>query len=288
MIARVLEQERAIRQVLGNDRKSSHLIPTWQDIDVLESINKALSPLADLTDILSEEKYVSVSSIKPLLNHMQCDILVPKEEDTRLTKDIKKNVSTYMERKYEQQETSELLDVATFLDPRFKMKFVVDSDKDNIKDRIIREGTEAQTAKESTNQEHTIPQSTSTDSSTSVDAPPPAKKRKLGSILRQCMAGDSSVHTLTPKTPQQKAEIEVESYLRIPLQDVEGDPLQWWKVEEKNYPILATLARKYLCICATSSPSERLFSTSGLLVTPKRSSLKPDKVNMLVFLSRNL
>ena len=102
------------------------------------------------------------------------------------------------------------------------------------------------------------------------------------------MAGDSSVRTLTPKTPQQKAEIEVESYLRIPLQDVEGDPLQWWKVEEKNYPILATLARKYLCICATSSPSERLFSTSGLLVTPKRSSLKPDKVNMLVFLSRNL
>ena len=134
MIARVLEQERAIRQVLGNDRKSSHLIPTWQDIDVLESINKALSPLADLTDILSGEKYVSVSSIKPLLNHMQCDILVPKEEDTRLTKDIKKNVSTYMERKYEQQETSELLDVATFLDPRFKTKFVVDSDKDNIKD----------------------------------------------------------------------------------------------------------------------------------------------------------
>ena len=52
MMARVLEQEREIRQVLSNDRKTAHLIPSWQDIDVLESLNKALSPLAELTDIL--------------------------------------------------------------------------------------------------------------------------------------------------------------------------------------------------------------------------------------------
>ena len=124
---------------------------------------------------------MSVSSSKPLLNHMQCDILIPKEEDTCLTKDIKKNASTYMERKYEQQKTSELLNVGTFLDPQFKMKFVVDSDKDNTKDRIIREGTVAQTAKESTNQEHAIHQSTSTSNSTSVDAPP-RKEAKAGQL----------------------------------------------------------------------------------------------------------
>ena len=31
-----LEQEPAIRRVLSNDRKASHLVPTWQDVDILE------------------------------------------------------------------------------------------------------------------------------------------------------------------------------------------------------------------------------------------------------------
>lgn len=50
MIQRVLEQEKAITQVLAADKKSRHLVPTWQDIDVLESVNKALSPLQEFTD----------------------------------------------------------------------------------------------------------------------------------------------------------------------------------------------------------------------------------------------
>ena len=51
----VSEQKKAIRLALSVDRSASHLIPTWQDIDVLGSINKALSPLHELTDILCLE-----------------------------------------------------------------------------------------------------------------------------------------------------------------------------------------------------------------------------------------
>ncbi|XP_070404476.1 E3 SUMO-protein ligase ZBED1-like [Nothobranchius furzeri] len=57
MVSRVLEQQKAIAQVLSQDRGTRHFIPTWQDIDVLEAISKTLGPLVDFTDALSGEKY---------------------------------------------------------------------------------------------------------------------------------------------------------------------------------------------------------------------------------------
>ncbi len=95
MVARMLEQEVAVRQVLSADRKSSHLFRSWQDLEVLESINSALTPLKDFTDILSAwESYVTVSTIKPILRHLDEEVLVDRDEDTQLTKDIKERVKT--------------------------------------------------------------------------------------------------------------------------------------------------------------------------------------------------
>ena len=37
MVMRVLEQEPAIRQLLSADRKTSHLVPSCQDIEVLNA-----------------------------------------------------------------------------------------------------------------------------------------------------------------------------------------------------------------------------------------------------------
>jgi hAT family C-terminal dimerisation region len=36
-----------------------------------------------------------------------------------------------------------------------------------------------------------------------------------------------------------------------------SDPLQWWQVQEKMLPILSVLARRMLCVPATSAPTER-------------------------------
>ena len=44
MISRILEQEAAIRHIFGLDCKCTHLIPSWQDLEVLESIKTALDP----------------------------------------------------------------------------------------------------------------------------------------------------------------------------------------------------------------------------------------------------
>ena len=67
MMKRILEQQDAICMVLGQDRKVSHLVPTWQDFDVLESVLEAVKGFADLTDLLSGEKRVTCLAIKPLI-----------------------------------------------------------------------------------------------------------------------------------------------------------------------------------------------------------------------------
>ncbi|KAE8891496.1 hypothetical protein PF010_g5015 [Phytophthora fragariae] len=65
------------------------------------------------------------------------------------------------------------------------------------------------------------------------------------------------------------------------------NPFWWCKVNEDNYPNLRKLARKWLGAVATSVPSERAFSTSGNILTVKRSSLKPTMVRDLVFMAEN-
>ena len=63
MVSRILEQKEAIRLVLSADRDISNIVPTWQDLDVLQALYEAVSPLSSLTDILSGEQYVTVSAV---------------------------------------------------------------------------------------------------------------------------------------------------------------------------------------------------------------------------------
>lgn len=53
MIQQLLEQEKAVTPVLAADRLTRHLVLTWQDSDVLDSVSKVLGPLLDFTDALS-------------------------------------------------------------------------------------------------------------------------------------------------------------------------------------------------------------------------------------------
>ena len=83
------------------------------------------------------------------------------------------------------------------------------------------------------------------------------------------------------------ARIEIDRYLSEPTPSFTEDPLVWWKLKENSYPTLSILAKKYLCIPASSTPSEKVFSLTSAIVDKKRSRLSSDKVDMLVFLTKN-
>ena len=261
----ILEQENAIRQVLGADRKTTHLIPTWQDTDVLDSLDKALSPLAEFTNIMSVEQYVSVSSLRPPLHHLKTEVLLEQEDesDTTLTADIKQRVLTSMQRRHENEDVSELIDKAGFLDPCFRLNYVAVDDVPHIKDCIAREATKIHEVLEI--EKSGDNNSTQPDEQAPPDGPP-AKKRKLGSLFKKKEIGDTQ--TLTA---EQKAKEEIERYLQCPQAGTESDPLGWWKLQAPLCSALSKLARRFLCICATSAASESHFSVSGNVVNSKRN-----------------
>ena len=122
MVARILEQENAIRTVLSADRKASHLLPTWQDIQVLTAMHQALSPLSSLTNMLSGEEYVTVSAILPMLKLIETKLLKDEAGDAQLTKDIRSHIQQDLNSRYTIPKISamtlKILQVATFLAPR--------------------------------------------------------------------------------------------------------------------------------------------------------------------------
>ena len=284
MMERILEQQQAICAVVSNVRKNWSKMPSDAEFTNIEITIAVLGSLSIFTDALSGEKWINISVVWPLLNHILDTLLNPSDDDVALAKEMNLAISNDLRPRYSAPDISVLLDKCTFLDPRFRTSHLNDSEgtKVRIADEavVILMNTDASTSCDST--------SCATDcESTNTGCQPPSKKRKgLGAILSKIF--DSDAQNETPLCPRERVEVEISRYLDLPVVEMDSDPLQWWKHEEKRLPVLAVLAKKYLCICGTSVPSERLFSKSGFIVDAFRSRLLPEKVNMLTFLAKNL
>ena len=77
---------------------------------------------------------------------------------------------------------------------------------------------------------------------------------------------------------------EVKAFL---LEDCRDNPLNWWNQNCSRYPNIARVARKWLAVTATSTPSERVFSICGLVDTAKRSKMLGESIEAQVFVHNN-
>lgn len=86
------------------------------------------------------------------------------------------------------------------------------------------------------------------------------------------------------------AEEEIHKYFLtvVPREDIEQfDVLRFWKKHNESLPLLANVAKKFLCIPATSTSSERAFSFAGLLISARRNQLHPRNVERTLFIHDN-
>lgn len=84
---------------------------------------------------------------------------------------------------------------------------------------------------------------------------------------------------------------EFQRYLqmRLPLSSpYDFDLCRWWHRNQQYFPNLFRLFLSNASITASSAPSERKFSETGIIITARRSNLLPDTVTNLVLARNNL
>ncbi len=279
MIQRILEQQSPICSTLL-ELKRLDLLPKDEEFDVLEELVSVLQPFKEVTAQVSAEVYVTSSSVHPLLGHLTESALKIEPTNSVAVQRMKSEMKNNLQSRYRNESTTRLLNHACFVDPRFKtMPFLDTSKRKSLHDDIVGE-MESHMLLSATDCTAAEP-----EDSESTDAELPAKKKPktlLGQLLGDMFSQKDNNRPLSIK---QKAELELQHYVDEASPALDANPLAWWKEHNHRFPNIANIAIKLLCIPATSTPSEKLFSTAGQIINYKRACLDPDNVDMLCFLA---
>jgi hypothetical protein len=120
------------------------------------------------------------------------------------------------------------------------------------------------------------------DADLATSAPSRASKGGIviKNFLSKCGVGPGNDHMCSSKVLT--IEQELAKLSSIPKDEYEFN--SFWQEHGKAMPKLAVLARKYLCISASSVPSESAFSISNYVLRKNRLALTTKNVKYTMFL----
>ena len=165
--------------------------------------------------------------------------LVDERTDSRLKKALNKAILSDLKNRYTD---NQLIDIVCFLDPRFKLSFVPDTDRKRVMAVI-----EEEAARE-------VPVPEDPDHDGKEPSEKRQKKEKVGllSLLEDVCEPKAIID------PSTAAKREIEKYLCMSTCS-DKYPLDWWKMYEKELSLLAKLAKKYFAFLPPLFPlRERL------------------------------
>ncbi|KAL6630922.1 hypothetical protein ACP70R_028262 [Stipagrostis hirtigluma subsp. patula] len=257
--------------------------PTEDDWKLYEKISKVLGVLNAATEEFSGSKYPTANLFYPHIVDvrkalrelkMSKEILLQKMADAMIDKFDK----------YWGPEVNILFAIGTILDPRFKMgmiKFTFPSLYSEIElpgklkdvESTLDELYAVYEAEHNNNKERLKNnESTSQCASASISS---------GGAFSS--ASDYQEY-VKAQTGVQPSKPDLKKYLDDPVEDLANnfDILQWWRMSEMKYPVVAKMAKDVLTIPITTVSSESSFSAGGRIVDDYRSSLLPSTVQALV------
>lgn len=112
------------------------------------------------------------------------------------------------------------------------------------------------------------------------------KKSYINDMVERHSTLASLAHSVSTST---QTDLERECFLLLSMGGVAEvtNVLEFWKENAKLMPLLSQVAVATYCTPATSTPSERNFSTSGLVTNSKQSQITPENLDKVVFIHNN-
>ncbi|XP_048014366.1 zinc finger BED domain-containing protein 4-like [Megalobrama amblycephala] len=285
MLNRLVEQRWPVTAVLSDPsitKKGNRTLDlTGDQWKLAQETSELLGPLLTLTELLSQEANLSLSATVPMLFNLKKRHLSPEEDDSPAIREMKNTLVKEIDSRWEllNLEPTSIYLLSSALDVRFKhLKFLEDEEEDLVYIEVVR-------LAEHLHQQQIVRKGEELSAShgeEETDAPPPPAKKKQQEISMLMQADDEE-----EEERGDSAKTEMEQYLRD-ASKLQSGPLAWWKQNSDRYPKLAFAAKHLLCVPATSTPSERIFSKAGYIVNKTRSSLLPENVDKLIFLAHNM
>ncbi|XP_051793283.1 E3 SUMO-protein ligase ZBED1-like [Acanthochromis polyacanthus] len=265
---------------------------TEEDFQRAEDFISLMKVLYTSTLCVSSEKSPTCGQILPILHKLQAHLTV-KEGDTVFVSNLKKQVWANLSKRYQNDEIRHFLQVATALDLRFKHKLNDDDTAwDQIQRRLIEQSTEEDFGADGdTMQSEKRPEKEAEEENEKEkESQPPPCKLSRKTPLEELFAEEEAQNIVSQQSTmsiKKRVEKELQIYKEIPPTIMSEDPAAWWWNQRKTYPLLSDLAFSHLCVQASSTPSERVFSTAGDTICPERSRILPEKADMIIFLNKN-
>ncbi|KAK3910825.1 Zinc finger BED domain-containing protein 4 [Frankliniella fusca] len=236
---------------------------TAAELSTLRQIIDLLKPIERATLELGAEKVTTLGKVVPMTKKLNTTVTEARGLKTRLLHNIQMYLGNV--------EHVKIYAISTILDPRFKNKFFQQptacangiSSIARLMEEMVRERER-------------------TPSPIPPEQPPVPTDDFWGEhdVLVAAQQNAAPTITLAGGMPT-----ELKIYLDQPLEPRTTHPLLYWERMTSTFPVLSPIALRYAVIPATSVPSERLFSEAGQTASERRSRLKPDHLQALMFLA---
>jgi hypothetical protein len=274
MLERALEYRDCIRKCIYNaeslTRNQKALNLSNDDWLLVQDLMEILHPIKELTLIVSQENS-GAAEVIPVLHFVESSL---KESKERLvpSDDLYLAIEAALDKlQHYYDQLTPLAGIVLMLDPSKKDVFLRNINwKEDWIDQALTAFKDAYSFYEAQVEDNTSASAIATEIA--------SKKRKFPTFS-EFYKKDQAVYTSAK---------EIERYLSSPPVPVETDPLQWWKANQKVYPVLSVMVKDYFGIQASSVSAERLFSSGGDLVTPNRCRLSGQTVERVQFLKYSI
>ena len=320
MVQRLVQLTPSIDALIyGNQVKATALTHTQKL--VLAEIESLLAPMAKAQMTLEGDKYPTISSVPFLIwklrENLKARMATNNEEAfSASTRHLAQQMYLdFVERRYGDGSTvfhdnyvlgrqqryislHKIVIVAAFLDPRFKNlhPFVPETDRPKVHAYVV---TLMQAvAVPSGNDPESRGKESTTEGTKESDIPSMNIPNNQETNMLFVEDSDSLFEELVSEPPGQEnasvvdhttllCETELNRYKSIRPIHHRHDPLKWWSTNSVQFPLLSTLALRYLAIPATSASSERLWSRASNIITKSRTQLEGHVVADLIMLKEN-